>query len=345
MFKYDNLYSLVFDKSVDATDLIIVTGYIGPAIVQDLKESPYNTKVFVGMYGSTISSIIHNSLLKSNSFDNVKIFYTKILVHSKCYIWKKGEQIVRVLIGSANFSTSGLRTPKKEILGELGSDTFDQILTYLRLIESDSYSVKDYVPGISSTVGYFDEVTQSISEREVEISLLAARSGGSDNILGVSTNPGDVHASAGLNWGFSNGLPKPNDAYIKIPVEQINNNPMMFPEKNDDVNDPIDVIWDDGTEMQLLLEGNQTAMSKNYPKQISSYKNKSVIGIYLRKRIGEKLGKDLVLPDISKDEFKDNAMNYKDKLITKDMLIEYGRSSINIKLIGDRTYYFDFSVK
>lgn len=119
---------------------------------------------------------------------------------------------------------------------------------------------------------------------------------------------------------------------------------MFFPQKSADVNLPIDVIWDDGTEMQMLLEGNQEIEGRLYPKQLSTYKNKSEIGIYLRKRIGDKIGVDLSISnDLSKEDFKSKASEYKDKLITKDMLEKYGRTSIEVKLIGDKTYYFDFS--
>ena len=153
-----------------------------------------------------------------------------------------------------------------------------------------------------------------------------------------------ILAIGGLNWGFSNGLPRPNDAYIKIPKEQIHNNPLMFPPKNEDINDPIDVIWDDGTEMQMLLEGSQIVDGVNYPKQISTYKNKTELGLYIRERIGKVIGKDLIIPvELSKEQFVPKAHFYKDKFITKEMLEKYGRTSINIKLIGDRTYYFDFS--
>ena len=95
--------------------------------------------------------------------------------------------------------------------------------------------------------------------------------------------------------------------------------------------------------MQMLLEGTQTIDDVYYPKQISTYKSKKELGLYLRKRIGDKIGMDLVIPVDSKDEFRNNIDIYKDKLINKEMLDRYGRSSINIKLIGEGTYYFDFS--
>lgn len=345
MFYYDNLYTKVFDTSIDADKLVIISGYVGPAIVQDLKKLPYEVNLYVGMYGNEISSILHKSLLKSDKIDNVNIYYTNILVHAKCYIWLKNEQIIKALIGSANFSTSGLMTSKKEVLGEISRESYEKMTTYINLIQSLSYSIKDYKGVEQNVIRFTDYMTQTISDKEVEISLLASKgSGNQKNIIGIKTNPGDVHASAGLNWGFSNGMPKPNDAYIKIPKEQIQKNPLMFPAKNIDINDPIDVIWDDGTEMQMLLEGNQIIDGIDYPKQISTYKSKKELGLYLRKRIGKTIGKDLIIPEeLTKKEFVPKANYYKTKFITREMLELYGRTSINIKLIGDRTYYFDFS--
>lgn len=347
MFNYDDLYNKVFDTTIDADKLVIISGYVGPAVVHDLKKLPYNIELYVGMYGNVISGILHKSLLKSDQMENTSIFYTNIQVHAKCYIWFKNDKIVKALIGSANFSTSGLRTPKKEVLGYIPKESFDEMLVYINLIKELSYSVRDFNGIERDTIRFTDDLTQTINEKEVEISLLAAKgSGNQTNILGISTNPGDVHAGAGLNWGFSNGMPKPNDAYIKIPKEQIYNNPLMFPPKSNDSNDPIDVIWDDGTEMQMLLEGNQEVEGVDYPKQISTYKSKKELGLYLRKRIGDVIGKDLIIPEeLTKDEFVPKANYYKDKFITKEMLEAYGRTSINIKLIGDRTYYFDFSPK
>lgn len=345
MFEYKDLYHLVFDNNINADELVIITGYIGSPIVKDLENLPYYSKIYVGMYGNNVNEILHNSLLKMNEITNVNINYTNKLVHSKCYVWRKNGEIVQVLIGSANFSTSGLRSPKKEVLGQLPPESYISIQNYIAEVSENSYSVKDYAI-TSKMEGFVNEIPQVINEYEVEIQLLASKGGGKSNIIGVKTKAGDVHAAAGLNWGFSNGLSSPNDAYVKIPKQQILHNPLLFPAKSGDENEPIDVIWDDGTEMQMLLEGNQEARGIEYPKQISTYKNKSELGIYLRKRIGLVIGQDLVIPEtLSKEQLVQNAEQYREKLITKEMLDQYGRNSIHIKLIGDRTYYFDFSTQ
>jgi len=134
MFNYENLYNKVFDTTIHADRLVIISGYVGPAVVQDLKKLPYQVDLYVGMYGNSISSILHKSLLKLDKLNNVSIYYTDILVHAKCYIWFSGEEIVKALIGSANFSTSGLMTPKKEVLGDIPVESYEEMLVYIKLI-------------------------------------------------------------------------------------------------------------------------------------------------------------------------------------------------------------------
>ena len=343
MFNYKDLYECVFDKKIDANKLIIITGYIGPAIIEDLNQLPYDIVIYVGMYGNNISKVLHNTLLSQKN-KKIEINYTNVLIHAKCYIWLKDYRIIKSLIGSANFSMNGLKTPFKEVLGNLPYNTYDKLSEYVHYIKKHSYSIEKY-SGNFSSIAYIDENTKTISDIEVEVSLLASRTGGKKNILGEITYPGDVHKAGGLNWGFSNGDALPNDAYIKIPIELIRKSPLMFPPKNNESNEYVDVIWDDGTKMQMLLEGTQIVDDIEYPKQISTYKNKKELGLYLRQRIGDAIGIKLIIPVDTKDEFKTNINLYKDKLITKKMLEKYGRNSINIKLIGEGTYYFDFSRK
>lgn len=87
-------------------------------------------------------------------------------------------------------------------------------------------------------------------------------------------------------------------------------------------NDSIEIIWDDGTVMEGLLEGSQDIGGITYPKQISSSPEKSIIGAYIRQRIG--------VPSSSK--------------ISKIDLQRYGRTNISISLQSEGVYLFDFSI-
>jgi hypothetical protein len=343
MFKFKLLYEEIFDNKVNANNFIIVTGYIGPAIIEDLQNLKYNSNVYVGMYGNSMSSELHNSLLDfSKKNKKIRIFYTKQQVHSKIYAWKNDKQIVKSLIGSANFSTNALRTPYKEVLGKLNESDYSELNKYLEYIESNS------IPIYEANIKEFDEFVEYkdkfIDDRTISISLLSSTTRTEKNIIGVSTVAGNVPTASGLNWGFTKkGLSSPNDAYIKVTTQAIKKLPDLFPRKREDLNEPIDVIWDDGEKMQMLLEGSQEVNGFKYPKQIGSFGDKSILGEYIRKRIGEKINQNLVVSYKTKKEFNLNYATEGDKLLTKEILEKYGRTDIKIKKIGEDSYLFDFS--
>ena len=198
-----------------------------------------------------------------------------------------------------------------------------------------------------------------------DLTLLATTQSNTSNIIGISTIKGQVHAASGLNWGYSSGVPLLGDAYIPINKDDIMKARKMFI-KTSNVNIPIKAVWDDGKEMTLLLEGVRFNSGDNniYPKQISSYKNKSEIGNYLRKRIGNKIGRNLeynedtintvagiksrnnrnkeaIIKEIQNDTIL--LKELKDKFITLSDLEKYGRTTVSVKL-KDGVYYFDFSI-
>ena len=132
---------------------------------------------------------------------------------------------------------------------------------------------------------------------------------------------GQVHDQAGLNWGYSSGHVCLEDAYIPLKTETLKNNIGFFPPLS--ANNTINVTWDDGIKMVCLLEGRQTTPINNnyYAKQISSFGDKSILGTYLRTRLG--------------------IFNRK---ITLNDLSNYGRTDITVTKLSNRNYLFDFSI-
>ena len=146
-------------------------------------------------------------------------------------------------------------------------------------------------------------------------------------LISLLDKRGEMPKKSGINWG-QNPLnhTKQNDAYIPIRIDHIRAFPSFFPPKKyvDEMvvgNDPVELIWDDGCVMSGLLEGSQGSHIK-YPKQISSFPSKSILGEYIRNRIGVKLG----------------------SLVTKGDLENYGRTDIKVSMISDGVYKLDFSV-
>ena len=128
-----------------------------------------------------------------------------------------------------------------------------------------------------------------------------------------------VHVKSGLNWGFAKAHVSTNDAYLPLRKGFLRNNPDLLPGHGE----RIDVIWDDGVVMECLLEGTQDLDGKRAPKQISTYNDKSILGAYLRKRLGVT----------------------SDHIITYEDLKKYGRDNIEIRRLNDGKYLFDFSVR
>lgn len=326
MLFHDHLEEIILNRHryFESDELIILSGYIGPNPISRLRNLPFRATVVYGMYGSDgIKRKLHEVLLHLNrEQENLQILYSKVPVHSKCYVWKFSNRIVHALVGSANFSTSGLSTPHREVLAETNVDTFEPLNNYLNTILENSIICED--------ADYFErrDIGRRLGTiRETEYCRMT--------LLDPRTN--EVQEYHGLNWGqghIRGHHTNPNDANIPIRIDNIRLYPELFPPKQTAPiafngrgraqrnNDSIEIIWDDGTRMDGLLEGSQPFDGMKYPKQISSFPEKSVLGLYIRRRIG--------VPDGAR--------------VTRQDLMRYGRTHIDVSLQSQGVYYFDFSV-
>lgn len=319
MLYTQNLEEIIFHRHQmhNADELIVISGYLGPRPVARLEELPFNSRVIYGMYGAEgIKPSLHGSLTAiQNSVENLNIFYSRIPVHSKCYVWRRRGEIIHALIGSANFSVNGLTTPFREVLAETTVDTFAPLNDYIAHIFNNSISCLEI--GMPQVI----QNAVAVGSNVCSVSLLG--------------RDGEVQNAAGLNWGQNPANhTTPNDAYIAIRTSHIRDYPNIFPPKQLNPleidnrgrvqrhNDSIEIIWDDGITMEGLLEGSQPIEDIIYPKQISSFPVKAELGEYLRNRIGVPLGQP----------------------VRRHHLENYGRIDIAISLINDGIYQFDFSV-
>ena len=134
-------------------------------------------------------------------------------------------------------------------------------------------------------------------------------------------NNDNIQEIAGLNWGQNpNNHTVTDDAYITIRSRFIRDPNNIFPPKGN--NNTIRIVWDDGTEMNGLLEGNQTINGQVFPKQLSSTPHKNTLGLYLKNRLNVPSG----------------------MAIEPIHLQNYGRSDIDISVLDDGSYFFDFSI-
>ena len=347
MLHYTNIEDIVLHSPVaeQSNKLFAISGYVGPEMVKELSFFPKDVHftIIYGMYGSdNISEPMHKQFMElQKTLTNVDIYYSTVPIHSKIYCWFNNEVVKGALMGSANFTISGLRKNYKETLADVDLATipeysryFDYVFDKCLLCTDPSIVLKKYRP--QKTKNTYQS-QPFIAEQICRTSLLARGK--------------DVAPLSGLNWGLAGIGDRTShtalgDAYIAIKKEYIQLFPDLFPIKKytngiknpsstgkpNRENDEVEIIWDDGTTMIGLMEGQQEFNGSIYPKQISSSPNKNIIGKYLRKRILNKKSVD----DLSYEDLS--------KRITKQDLFHYGRTDIDISKLGEGIYYFDFSV-
>lgn len=331
MFTKD-LQDLVFKRhdGNGAEELLIITGYIGPSPFRELSKLPIKCRVIYGMYGSdSIGERLHKTLNEfQSSSQNTELHYSKAGIHAKCYLWTKEGVVIDALVGSANFSHNGLATPNREVLVEADPEVFPQLNEYFKNILSNSITCDSHLVVIKTKQNQNISASASAST-ECKLSFLS-------KIDGVIMVP----KASGINWGANSkkagGTSNTSigDAEIRITKEAIKAFPRLFPPKIGTSskksttgkltrqNDEIELIWDDGFVMKGLLEQNNSMNGLLYPKAICSSEKKSVLGLYLRKRLG-------VSPT---------------HIITKEDLTNYGRTDVTVSLLAEGVYEMDFSV-
>lgn len=330
MIFYQDIEAIIFNRHehFECDRMIVISGYLGPSPVERLHELPFQTTVIYGMYGSEgIRGNLHQSLVRlDQDIANIDVKYSTVPVHSKCYVWLNNGRVVYALIGSANFSVNGLTTPFKEILAETSKDSFAPLSRYIDQVTETS------IPCIEGRVSR--SRTTRITEENIPVS--DGISGNNCKLSLFDLHTGQIPEKSGLNWGMaslSGSHVHIDDAYFPILKERIRQFPDLFPPKQafpqqqvqegrrGRHNDAIEIIWDDGTTMRGLLEGNQKENNIIYPKQISSHPLKRTLGQYLRGRLGVPSGQKITIADLDR----------------------YGRRDIEISLQAEGIYYFDFS--
>lgn len=336
MLYYRDLENLLLanEKFNSATHLIIISGFVGWEPLEKLLEKFSNMKVTLiyGMYAQyKVSNLLHNALLDiaEKYKENLDILYSLAPVHSKIYFWKHDEAMLGGYIGSANFSASGLSIDFKETLEDIEKESFDTWKNYYNYIKDNCISITDNKvkkTKVKQATNLDLDFEELVSQHICRVSLLIKKNG---ELI--------APPKSGINWGYQKGhaSKEKTDAYIPIRPIYRKEFPNMFPEKKllnitseehtgkvTRHEEEFEVIWDDGTKMLCIMEGNNKTNNILYPKQISSSPSKKILGLYIRER--------MQLPP--------------QHFITKEDLVKYGRTHIDIQLLDDGTYFFDFSV-
>jgi len=297
-------------EGLDCDELLIVSGYVSPGPLMNLTlVDGIKLNVIFGLATESVSKQLHEELQKIELENSkISIFYSNIPSHVKIYMWRKKGVPVYCVNGSANFTSNGLLKPFREILALVPASQFKSVLSYVGLIQDSAFSLNQFVPKVKVVKENLDEVKPKSSDGSfLSGSLYAEKSK--------------------INWGHSNAHTHPRDAYIPISSSDVKEFPDLFPAKTVSRglgyadNDPIDIVWDDGVVMIGILEGTQSVSGERYPNKIGTYRDKKILGDYLRHRMGL----------------------YPGAFVTEADFIKYGRDNVGIRKIGESTYQFDFS--
>lgn len=350
------LKEIVFSKhkNINCDEINFLCGYVGNKELEEFAKiirAINNIKVnfIYGMKAEENSqkfavSTKHEIILGiDKSMKNFSIFYPsrQYMSHSKIYIWKYKGEIQNAMIGSANFSDT-LNIPYRETLMDVYKEGWQSLLTYYDTIYKNSRHCTDitdtnfddnpYFPyfslknnklseekDLSLTTDIFDESLDSISLYEYESRSIYSEK---DKInWGYQSGHADVERrAANIPLPLTKDLPK----YLKMFPPKFRNRGLGYSD-----NDPVKIEWDDGEIMTGILSGTRYAKFSGtkeerglrHPNCITTYRNNKILGDYLRKRMGLKPG----------------------VFVSEQMLEEYGRDTVTIKLISPRQYFMDFS--
>ena len=355
-----DLKKLVMDNAITSDKIIIISGFATPDTVEEIAKLNVETVFYYGMYRKRgLTKLTYDKLTDLDSrYSNLAVkIVSDYHVHTKCYLFLKSGKVKNALVGSANCSIDGLSSDENsEMLVELNTTSLvddsylKRLLTYGDDVEKASVPCGD--PSIVITLTAVGkakrtkvgEYPQSPNPYIAFMPLYSWEK----NKKGVYKKV--VNKKSGLNWGLQSGHHKKGcgyaEAYIKVTGELVDNHPILFPffpttrttttGKTSRRYDPVTVLWDDGTVMEMIFSGNgverpTTGKRKTgdpfhqFPKQFTSGKDDdgggAELGEYIRRR-----------------------MNVSERhLITFEDLRDYGREYVELTYINDGYYEACFS--
>lgn len=148
-----NLKKKVLENAKESDQIIIITGYFSPDMIDEIAKMGVPFVYYYGMYGiDKIAKPVYDKLISiNNSNSNLKLkFVHTQRVHTKCYLFYKNTKLENALVGSANCSINGLCSIENaEMLIELNkkelkSDRYlFELNEYVKRIEKIAIDISD----------------------------------------------------------------------------------------------------------------------------------------------------------------------------------------------------------
>lgn len=244
-------------------------------------------------------------------------------VHSKVYVWCRGESPVQAFIGSVNYSESGFNLPSRtETLAEC-----DPVSAMGYFLETKKTTVPcrtanrdvDFPVKIRSLPDFARQVDPVV---RIEQDAASPFYGHEKVVLSLLTRNGDVGNGSRLNWGVrpdgsprestnangSRSVRNPNQSYLGLPAPLQRSG--FFP----DIRQRFTVLTDDDRIFTCVR-------AQANGKGIETPQDNSEIGAYFRKRLGLRPGAYITIQDLKR----------------------YGRCDVVFYKLDNENYVMDFS--
>ncbi len=307
-----NLYKRILISPLrnDVNQLFILSGFASSTfarknLIELIKNKPnIKVKLIIGMERRINEHIPFLNLVNDYN-NNFSVFYytSTPRIHSKLYIWLKDKKPLFGFAGSANYTQYGFSDEKQG--NQMSTDEPQEMLDYFYTalnkslsIQDNQFKVKinDIFMNIDTTSSVTPGTINWIKEDEiVKISFLDTK--------------GNLPERSGLNWGQRENR-EPNQAYLSLKKDSRKEG--FLPQKKF----TFTMLTDDGASLDCVVQ-------QQSRKGVSTTYDNSILGKYIRNRIGVREG----------------------ELIKSNDLIKYGRTDFTLKKIDNENFLFDFSIE
>ncbi|MCM1330260.1 MAG: NgoFVII family restriction endonuclease [Ruminococcus sp.] len=311
-----NLVKKILIDPIDegADELYAAAGYATPNMVSyfmsEIPESRHiKMHLIVGMtLKNGISISVHEGFkdMMKNTAESLPLFecsyvYKNAPVNANLYIWCRNGVPFKAFGGSAGFTQSSFYLGCRETMFKISpQEAFDFYSSCVSdTIYANHSEVEEYIPIY---------LTHPVLDSENNITEALAMSGLKNEKLSLLAKDGETGRVSGINWGQRKGR-EPNQAYIAVPASVKREG--FFPPPYT----VFTVLTDD--RKCLIMRVQQQG-----EKAITTPSNNSLLGLYLRNRIGLASG----------------------QYVHRSDLENYGRTDVTFYKLDENQYFMDFGV-
>lgn len=276
-------------------DLKILSGSVSPIMVErTLSEfNELNLKIYIGMVSKNgISNWTHQAFrhLVSRYSNRLEIYYHTSLPgqHSNIYFWENPLLLgleERIFVGSAAFTLNGFHY-QNETLVSYDNIDIEEVFECLELVACNDRNVETAVT-IHNTLE--PELAVTFEDTQLNIFSTLDQTNSNNELeyidIPLTIRGGETPPKSGINWGHNGllGLRQPsrtgNEAYLSISQHVHRANSYFLPDQQE----KLLILTDDG-EMFVGV------VAQENRKAIETSDNNSILGLYLRNRIGVSFG-------------------------------------------------------